>query len=149
MQVYDVFPSYFLNRCIQVRLSLRRKVQKWTQLHVTHSPALPNTQRTSFFLLLCSYSHDGKLQPCKFLFGRGKCEHGSSCRFSHDKPSPEALAVVQEQWKNGGIKIVKETIESCELTAFDSFMTTNRYHLSSCFCTRTLHSESLQARFYQ
>ena len=77
-------------------------------------------------LTICSYSHDGKLQPCKFLYGRGKCEHGSNCRFSHDKPSPEALAIVQEQWKNGGIKIAKDTIESCELSASDAFMSLSR-----------------------
>lgn len=101
------------------------------------SPPLPNADPTLLFLQSCSYSHDGKLQPCKFLFGRGKCQHGSSCRFSHDTPSPEALAIVQEQWKNGGIKVAKETIESCELVAFDSFMTTSRYHLCSRLCARS------------
>jgi hypothetical protein len=50
----------------------------------------------------------------------------SKCRFSHDTPSPEALAIVQEQWKNGGIKVARDTIESCELTAFDAFMGLNR-----------------------
>jgi hypothetical protein len=50
----------------------------------------------------------------------------SKCRFSHDTPSPEALAIVLEQWKNGGIKVARDTIESCELTAFDAFMSLNR-----------------------
>jgi hypothetical protein len=77
------------------------------------------------FLTCCRYSHDGKAQPCKFLFARGKCEHGSKCRFSHETPSPEALAIVREQWKNGGIKVAKDTIESCALSAFDSFMSLN------------------------
>jgi hypothetical protein len=36
MQVDDAFPNYFLKHCIQqVRFSLRRKLQKRAQLHVT------------------------------------------------------------------------------------------------------------------
>lgn len=115
------------NNLIQVCFPLCWKVQKWTQLHVSDLllPVLAADEDSIISLAIFRYSHDGKLQPCKFLFGRGKCEHGSSCRFSHSTPSPEALAMVQDQWKNGGIKVAKETIESCALMAFDSFMSLN------------------------
>jgi hypothetical protein len=113
----------------QVRVSLCRQVQKWAQLHVSarRQTTLPSRRSAKLSCLTARrYSHDGKLQPCKFLFGKGKCQHGSTCRFSHDTPSPEALEIVKEQWKNGGIKVAKDTIESCELSAFDAFMSLSR-----------------------
>ena len=118
------------NHFTQVCFPFCWKVQKWAQLHVSTPGSfivrIIHLHLSQVFTSFSRYSHDGKQQPCKFLFGKGKCEHGSSCRFSHDTPSAEALAIVREQWKNGGIKIARDTIESCELKAFDTFMSLDR-----------------------
>ncbi len=60
MQVDDAFPNVFLNRCIQVRFSLRRELQKRAQLHVTLLlfPTL--------IQLYCSYNHAAILMTESF-----------------------------------------------------------------------------------
>lgn len=48
----------------------------------------------------CPFSHDYKILPCRFYFGKGFCQNGSACRYSHEPVSETKKEEIIKEWNS-------------------------------------------------
>jgi hypothetical protein len=67
----------------------------------------------------CSFNHNLKDYPCKYLHGTGYCDKGEKCRFSHERMKDDEIPKFIEENED----FLMETFKNTGKTNFGHFFT--------------------------